>query len=243
MRPLAGRHPWHLSPAQTGSDFTSQGCPVIPALTQSSWAHHLNAQHSLFQVTNIRDISTPSPRLPQKHIQHQRMVAPGGIPTLCPARRSCRAWRRAGLCWLPGKRARLIAWDKFMAPGGFPGKAASTLVCFLPYPGEHVCNHQPSPTFLSHQQVLAEKNNKILDIPEGKDVFQAPFGSKGPFSAHIGLPKINTKMQRGSEARAVLPARAKRCCAAPGSPQILGMQLDNPMWGPKTPPRPSAACS
>lgn len=87
MRPLAGKHPWHLSPAQTGSNFMSQGCPVIPALTQSSWDHHLNAHHSFFQVTN-RDISTLSPRLPQKRIQHQRMVAPGGIPTLCPARRS-----------------------------------------------------------------------------------------------------------------------------------------------------------
>lgn len=243
MRPLAGRHPWHLSPAQTGSDFTSQGCPVIPALTQSSWDHHLNAHHSLFQVTN-RTSAPRHPDCPKNTSNISAWWHPVGSP-LCAQQGEacCRARCHAGLCWLPGKRARLIAWDKFMAPGGFPGKAASTLVCFLPYPGEHVCNHQPSPTFLSHQQVLAEKNNKILDIPEGKDVFQAPFGSKGPFSAHIGLPKINTKMQRGSEARAVLPARAKRCCAAPGSPQILGMQLDNPMWGPKTPPCPSAACS
>lgn len=121
--------------------------------------------------------------------------------------------------WEP---ARVIAQDKFTRLGGFPSKAASTLLSVFLRTLESMSVITRALRLFYPTSKPELKKNKIFDIPKGKDVFQ--FSSKGAFSAHIGLLKINTKMHQGLEARAAISARAKchSAVSVPWSPHRPG---------------------
>lgn len=69
---------------------------------------------------------------------------------------------------------RVIAWDKFTGLGGFPSKAASTLFSIFLHTLESmsiiIITRALQLFYPTSKSKL--KKNKILDIPEGKDVFQ-----------------------------------------------------------------------
>lgn len=97
----------------------------------------------------------------------------------------------AELRWLPGRLgvSKSNCLGQVHRAWGISKQSCIHFVAYFPpYPGEHVCNYQ-----LFYPTTKSElKKKKKFDIPKGKDIFQA--SNKG---AHVGLPKINTKMHQG----------------------------------------------